>query len=60
MSGHPALTVPCGFSREGLPIGLQVVGNMFDEATVLAIGHAFQQVTDWHLRRPPVEAAAGV
>ena len=58
MSGHPALTVPCGFSSEGLPIGMQIVGNMFDEKVVLAIAHAFQQVTDWHHRRPPVGEGA--
>jgi aspartyl-tRNA(Asn)/glutamyl-tRNA(Gln) amidotransferase subunit A len=48
----PALALPCGFTRSGLPIGLQVAGRPFDEATVLRAGHAYEQATDWHLRRP--------
>ncbi len=51
-SRHPALVVPMGFV-DGLPAGLQIVGRMFDDATVLRVGHAFQQATDHHLRRPP-------
>jgi len=50
--GLPALTVPCGFSRDGLPLGLQLVGRPFAEATLLRLGHAYQRVTDWHTRRP--------
>jgi aspartyl-tRNA(Asn)/glutamyl-tRNA(Gln) amidotransferase subunit A len=53
MTGSPALSVPCGFSRAGLPIGMQVVGRPFDEATVLRVGDAYQRLTDWHDRRPP-------
>jgi len=52
LAGFPALVIPCGFDGRGLPIGLQVVGRPFDEATILRIGDAYQQVTDWHLRRP--------
>ncbi|HEY7834618.1 MAG TPA: amidase [Ktedonobacterales bacterium] len=52
MSGQPALTVPCGFSDAGLPIGLQLVGRRFDEVTVLRMGQAYQRDTNWHLRRP--------
>ena len=52
VTGHPALSLPCGFSRSGLPIGLQIVGRHFDEATVLRVGHAYQLMTDWHMRRP--------
>ena len=48
----PALTVPCGVSTAGLPIGLQIAGRPFDEATVLRVGHTYEQATDWHLRRP--------
>ena len=51
--GVPAMTVPCGFSSDELPIGLQIAGRTFDEATVLRAGHAYQQVTDWHTWRPP-------
>jgi aspartyl-tRNA(Asn)/glutamyl-tRNA(Gln) amidotransferase subunit A len=52
MTGQPALSLPCGFSSSGLPIGLQVVGRHLEEPTILRIGHAYQQATDWHLRRP--------
>lgn len=48
----PALSVPCGFNGEGMPIGLQIVGRPFDEATVVQVGHAYEQATDWHLRKP--------
>jgi len=48
----PALSLPCGFNRDGLPIGLQIAGRPFDEATVLRVGHAYEQATDWHLRSP--------
>ncbi len=51
-SGLPALSLPCGFTKGGLPIGLQLAGRPFDEATVLCAGHAYEQATDWHLRRP--------
>jgi aspartyl-tRNA(Asn)/glutamyl-tRNA(Gln) amidotransferase subunit A len=54
--GGPSLSVPCGFSTAGLPIGLQLAGRRFDEATVLRVGHAFEQATDWHRRRPPLDA----
>jgi aspartyl-tRNA(Asn)/glutamyl-tRNA(Gln) amidotransferase subunit A len=50
--GLPALTVPCGLSRDGLPLALQIVGRPFAEATVLGLGHAYQNVSDWHMRRP--------
>jgi aspartyl-tRNA(Asn)/glutamyl-tRNA(Gln) amidotransferase subunit A len=48
----PALSLPCGFNRAGLPIGMQIAGRPFDEATVLRVGHAYEQATDWHLRTP--------
>ena len=54
MSGHPTLTLPGGITTDGVPVGFQIVGRAFDEAPILAAGHAFQQVTDWHTRRPPV------
>jgi aspartyl-tRNA(Asn)/glutamyl-tRNA(Gln) amidotransferase subunit A len=53
ISGQPALTVPCGFSASGLPIGLQLVGARYDDMTLLRLGYAYQRETDWHLRWPP-------
>ncbi|MBM3521390.1 MAG: amidase [Alphaproteobacteria bacterium] len=50
--GLPGLTVPAGFSRASLPIAFQLVGRTFDETTVFAAGHAYQQATDWHNRVP--------
>jgi aspartyl-tRNA(Asn)/glutamyl-tRNA(Gln) amidotransferase subunit A len=52
LAGLPALSLPCGFSQEGLPIGLQIVGRPWAEATVLRAGHAYEQATDWHQRLP--------
>jgi amidase len=56
LSGHPTLTLPGGMTREGLPVGFQIVSRAFDEAGILAAGHAYQQATDWHLKRPPLDA----
>ncbi len=52
LSGHPACSVSCGFTAAGLPIGMQLVGRPFDEATVLRAADAYQRLTDWHARRP--------
>jgi aspartyl-tRNA(Asn)/glutamyl-tRNA(Gln) amidotransferase subunit A len=57
LSGHPACSIPCGFSTEGLPIGLQIIGRPFDEATILRVADAYQRTTDWHTRRPSDTAA---
>lgn len=54
ITGFPAISVPCGFSSEGMPIGLQLAGRPFDEETVLRAAHAYEQSMDWHSRRPPV------
>jgi len=54
LTGLPALSVPCGFSQSGLPIGLQIAGRPFAEQMILRVGQAFQTATDWHLRRPPL------
>lgn len=51
LAGLPGLSVPCGLSQ-GLPVGLQLIGNYFDESLLLNIGHQYQQVSDWHQRRP--------
>jgi len=50
LAGLPAISFPCGFTTNGLPIGLQVAGRSFEESTVLRIAHAYQQLTDWHRR----------
>jgi aspartyl-tRNA(Asn)/glutamyl-tRNA(Gln) amidotransferase subunit A len=52
LSGLPSCTIPCGISPEGLPIGLQIIGKPFDEATVLRVAHAYECVTTWHQQRP--------
>lgn len=52
LNGFPAITVPCGFSRNGLPVGFQLAGKPFDEATVLRGAFAYEQATEWHQRRP--------
>ena len=52
LAGLPGMSLPAGFGRQGRPVGLQLIGRPFDEARLLAAGHAFQQETDWHRRRP--------
>jgi aspartyl-tRNA(Asn)/glutamyl-tRNA(Gln) amidotransferase subunit A len=52
LSGLPAISIPCGFSSNNLPIGLQLTGRAFDESTLLRAADAYQRVTDWHIRRP--------
>jgi aspartyl-tRNA(Asn)/glutamyl-tRNA(Gln) amidotransferase subunit A len=54
LAGLPAISVPCGFSRESLPIGLQLTGRMFDEATLLRIADAYERDTDWARKAPPL------
>ena len=62
LAGLPGMSVPAGFGAGGLPVGLQLIGNYFDEGTLLHAAHAFQQATEWHLRAPaeaaPTRAAA--
>ncbi len=52
LAGIPALSVPCGFDEQGLPVGLQLAGNYFDEARLLGVAARYQQATDWHARVP--------
>ena len=54
LAGLPAITVPCGFTSGNLPLGLQIMGRPMDEGTLFQVGHAYQQATDWHTRRPPI------
>ncbi|WP_172373245.1 Asp-tRNA(Asn)/Glu-tRNA(Gln) amidotransferase subunit GatA [Sporosarcina jiandibaonis] len=53
LAGVPAISVPCGFSN-GLPLGLQIIGNHFDEATIYKVAHAYEQATDFHKRTPAI------
>jgi aspartyl-tRNA(Asn)/glutamyl-tRNA(Gln) amidotransferase subunit A len=52
MAGIPAISIPCGFNHEGLPIGLQIMGRHFDEGMLLRVAYAFEQNTDFHLKKP--------
>ena len=52
--GIPTISIPCGFSRDGLPIGLQISGRPLGELDVLTLAHAYEQATDWHERVPPL------
>jgi amidase len=52
LTACPAMAVPCGFDQQGLPIGLQLLGKPFGEATLLKIAHAYEQSTEWHKERP--------
>ena len=52
IGGQPAMNIPCGFCREGLPLSLQLAAAHFQEALLFRAGHAYQQLTDWHTRRP--------
>jgi aspartyl-tRNA(Asn)/glutamyl-tRNA(Gln) amidotransferase subunit A len=52
LAGLPALSLPCGFDLEGLPIGMQIIGKHFDECTILNIAYAYEQSTEWHKTKP--------
>jgi len=52
LTGLPALSIPCGLTTDGLPLGLQIVSKHWEESKVFQAGHAFEQATDWYLRRP--------
>ena len=52
LSGSPTLSIPCGFTADGLPLSVQFVGRALSEATLCRIGHAYEQVTEWHTRHP--------
>jgi aspartyl-tRNA(Asn)/glutamyl-tRNA(Gln) amidotransferase subunit A len=52
LAGLPALSLPCGFDAEGMPIGMQIIGKDFDESTILQVAHRYEQATDWHNKRP--------
>ncbi|MBV9743626.1 MAG: amidase, partial [Acidobacteriia bacterium] len=52
--GIPTISVPCGFTRTGLPIGMQIAGAPWADATVLALANAYERETEWHTRHPPL------
>jgi aspartyl-tRNA(Asn)/glutamyl-tRNA(Gln) amidotransferase subunit A len=52
LAGLPGISIPCGFTGSGLPIGLQLIGRPFDEAGLLAVAHAYEAGHDWHLKNP--------
>jgi aspartyl-tRNA(Asn)/glutamyl-tRNA(Gln) amidotransferase subunit A len=54
LTGQPVVSVPCGFTRAGLPIGLQIAGRWWEDGLVLKVAHTYQQATPWHRRRPPL------
>jgi aspartyl-tRNA(Asn)/glutamyl-tRNA(Gln) amidotransferase subunit A len=54
LAGLPGLSLPCGFDSEGLPIGMQIIGKHFDETTILRLAFAYEQVTNWRQRKPPL------
>jgi aspartyl-tRNA(Asn)/glutamyl-tRNA(Gln) amidotransferase subunit A len=54
LTGLPALSLPCGFTGAGLPIGMQLIGGLWEEKTILQVGYAYEQSTEWHKRRPPL------
>jgi aspartyl-tRNA(Asn)/glutamyl-tRNA(Gln) amidotransferase subunit A len=55
LAGLPALSLPCGFDDAGLPIGLQMIGKPFEEATILRVAHHYEQATEWHNKKPRME-----
>ena len=52
LAGLPGMSIPCGFGDNNMPVGLQIIGNYFDEARMLNVAHQYQQATDWHSRAP--------
>jgi len=54
LAGIPGMSIPCGFSSEGLPIGMQILANYFEEEKIFQVAYAYEQNTDWHKQKPGV------
>ena len=52
LAGLPGMSVPCGFTRAGLPVGMQIFTNHFEEETIFKLAHAYERETEWHKRKP--------
>ena len=52
LTGHPAASIPCGWSNEGLPTGMQIIGNRFNDLLVLQVSQAFEEIAPWQKKRP--------
>ena len=59
LAGLPAISVPCGFTKEGLPVGMQFIGNSFQERKLIRMADAYQQMTDYHTKRPEIFRRGG-
>ncbi|HEX2928478.1 MAG TPA: amidase family protein, partial [Candidatus Binatia bacterium] len=55
LAGLPALSLPCGLDADGMPIGMQIIGRPFDEATIFKVAYRYEQVTEWHKKKPKME-----
>jgi aspartyl-tRNA(Asn)/glutamyl-tRNA(Gln) amidotransferase subunit A len=52
LAGLPALSLPCGFDDKGMPVGIQLIGNLLQESRLFQVAHAYEQSTNWHLHHP--------
>ena len=55
LAGIPGIAIPVGLSDQGMPVGMQLMGKHFDEATLFKLAHAYQQVTEWHKEKPTMD-----
>ena len=55
VTGQPSLSVNCGFDRNGMPIGMMITADAFNDKTALRVGHAYEELAGWHRKRPPID-----
>jgi len=55
LAGLPALSLPCGFGRDNLPVGFQIIGPQFSEDLLFRVGQVYQQASDWHKKKPSID-----